>query len=135
MPTKQPQRIINALAPIRICDIGGWTDTWFAEHGVVFNIGVSCCVEVQLAVYTADQGEQRIVIHAENYGQRYALDPKALQANQWEKHPLLEAAASLLAQQQQEQGHWLSEDGPEHDVSATLEALYALAGCGLLDES
>jgi hypothetical protein len=49
-------------------------------------------------------------------------------------HPLLEAAASLLAQQQQDGGHWQSEDGPEHDVSATLEALYALAGCGISNE-
>jgi len=23
-------RIVNAIAPIRICDLGGWTDTWFA---------------------------------------------------------------------------------------------------------
>ena len=34
----QPIRIINAVAPIRICDNGGWTDTWFAGRGKVFNI-------------------------------------------------------------------------------------------------
>ena len=32
-------RVINSVAPIRICDNGGWTDTWFAGHGKVFNIG------------------------------------------------------------------------------------------------
>ena len=37
---KTPRRVINAMAPIRICDLGGWTDTWFAETGAVFNIGV-----------------------------------------------------------------------------------------------
>ncbi len=30
---KSPLRIINSVAPIRICDNGGWTDTWFAELG------------------------------------------------------------------------------------------------------
>ena len=24
-------------APVRICDIGGWTDTWFYPEGAVFN--------------------------------------------------------------------------------------------------
>ena len=43
-----PWRILNAVAPIRICDLGGWTDTWFAEHGKVFNIGVHPGVEVQV---------------------------------------------------------------------------------------
>lgn len=46
-----PLRIINAAAPIRLCDNGGWTDTWFAEHGVVFNIAAEPCVQVQIAAY------------------------------------------------------------------------------------
>ena len=43
-------RRIHAKAPIRICDVGGWTDTWFARHGRVFNIAVSPCVEVEVGV-------------------------------------------------------------------------------------
>jgi len=31
---------VSAVAPIRICDIGGWTDTWFARRGTIFNIAV-----------------------------------------------------------------------------------------------
>nr|HPL30728.1 GHMP kinase [Anaerolineae bacterium] len=85
----RPLRVINSLAPIRICDNGGWTDTWFAEHGKVFNIAVYPCAEVQLAVYPAAAREERIVIHAENYGQRYAVHPDAAS---WGPHPLLEAA-------------------------------------------
>ena len=27
MPPSSSTRIINAVAPIRICDLGGWTDT------------------------------------------------------------------------------------------------------------
>ena len=39
--------------------------------------------------------------------------------------PLLVQATSLLKQQQQPTGNWQSEDGPEQDVHATLEALRA----------
>jgi len=39
--------------------------------------------------------------------------------------PLLVQAAALLNQQQQPTGNWQSEDGPERDVHATLEALRA----------
>ncbi len=49
----RPLKIINAVAPIRICDNGGWTDTWFAGHGKIFNIGVYPYAEVQIEVYPA----------------------------------------------------------------------------------
>jgi len=49
-----PLRIINTAAPIRLCDNGGWTDTWFAERGAVFNIAAEPCVHVQIAVYPPD---------------------------------------------------------------------------------
>ena len=48
---RKPLRIINSVAPIRICDNGGWTDTWFAGWGKIFNIGVYPYAEVQLEVY------------------------------------------------------------------------------------
>ena len=48
---KTPLRIVNSVAPIRICDNGGWTDTWFAGHGEIFNIGVYPYAEVQIEVY------------------------------------------------------------------------------------
>ena len=47
-------RLINRRAPTRICDNGGWTDTWFAQYGTVFNIAVSPAVEVQLTVFSDD---------------------------------------------------------------------------------
>ena len=48
---RHPLFIINSVAPIRICDNGGWTDTWFAGHGKIFNIGVYPYAEVQIAVF------------------------------------------------------------------------------------
>ena len=38
---KYPLKTVDGAAPIRICDIGGCTDTWFAENGAVSNIAVA----------------------------------------------------------------------------------------------
>jgi D-glycero-alpha-D-manno-heptose-7-phosphate kinase len=86
-------RQVNAVAPIRICDNGGWTDTWFAGHGKVFNIAVYPYVEVQMQVRRRAGERERFTIHAENYGERYRLaDPKGA----YDKHPLLEAALDYM---------------------------------------
>jgi D-glycero-alpha-D-manno-heptose-7-phosphate kinase len=45
-----PVRVVTAVAPIRIADLGGWTDTWFAGHGLVCNIAVRPGVEVRIEV-------------------------------------------------------------------------------------
>ncbi len=90
--TSSPKLLINSVAPIRICDNGGWTDTWFARHGRIFNIGVYPYAEVQIAVHDDRAVENRIVIHAENYGERYVVDPE----KHWDKHPLLEAAIEYM---------------------------------------
>jgi D-glycero-alpha-D-manno-heptose-7-phosphate kinase len=91
------QFIIHSVAPIRICDIGGWTDTWFAGHGKIFNIGVYPYAEVQIAACNADQVSDRIVINAENYGERYVVDPDQHSSlHGWQRHPLLEAAIEYM---------------------------------------
>jgi D-glycero-alpha-D-manno-heptose-7-phosphate kinase len=90
---KRPLRIINSVAPIRICDNGGWTDTWFAEYGEIFNIGVYPCAEVQIEVYPYDDQKERVVIYAENYGERYV---RHLEKTTWDRHPLLEAAIERM---------------------------------------
>ena len=63
----KPIRTINSVAPIRICDNGGWTDTWFAEYGAIFNIGVYPYAEAQIKVFRREDVAHRIVIYAENY--------------------------------------------------------------------
>jgi D-glycero-alpha-D-manno-heptose-7-phosphate kinase len=103
MITRSPAFIINSVAPIRICDNGGWTDTWFAGHGKIFNIGVYPYAEVQIAVFVDGEQEDRIVIHAENYGDRYAVRTAGGEGMgehrdtpMWDKHPLLEAAIEYM---------------------------------------
>ncbi len=99
-----PIFIINSVAPIRICDNGGWTDTWFAEHGKIFNIGVYPYAEVQIAVYDVGQAgktsqfKDRIIINAENYGERYTVKTDRQTSHSgWDKHPLLEAAIEYMS--------------------------------------
>ncbi len=86
--------VINAMAPIRICDLGGWTDTWFAGRGSVLNIGVYPYAEVQIYVNKIKQGETRsVVVNAENFGDRYIFAPKT---EGFDRHPLLEAAIKIM---------------------------------------
>jgi D-glycero-alpha-D-manno-heptose-7-phosphate kinase len=107
-----PLRVVNAVAPIRICDNGGWTDTWFAGHGKVFNIGVSPYVEVQVRVQPLAAVPNRILLDAENYGERYAFEPGALPGRQ----PLLEAT--------------IDEVGVPDDISVEISIFSeAPAGC------
>jgi len=89
----KPLRVINSVAPIRICDNGGWTDTWFAGHGEIFNIGVYPYVEVQVKVYPVTDRQNRIILYAENYGDVYPIVPGH---SEWDRHPLLEAAIEYM---------------------------------------
>jgi D-glycero-alpha-D-manno-heptose-7-phosphate kinase len=89
----KPTRVINSVAPIRICDNGGWTDTWFAGHGKVFNIGVYPYVEVQIKVYPVEARDDHIVLYAENYGDVYPIETGN---GGWDRHPLLEAAIEMM---------------------------------------
>jgi len=52
-------------APTRICDIGGWTDTWFYPKGAVFNI----CVDLYSYVRLVENTTKTINIFAENLKQ------------------------------------------------------------------
>ena len=84
-----PHRVINATAPIRICDNGGWTDTWVARHGKVFNIAVRPLVTVRIDVFPSRSRDAPVVLDVQNRGTKYAPD---LDASSWGPHPLLEAA-------------------------------------------
>ncbi|HQZ18057.1 MAG TPA: GHMP kinase [Vicinamibacteria bacterium] len=90
---ERPLAVVNSVAPIRICDIGGWTDTWFAGHGQVFNLAVYPFAEAQVAIHAARVGAPRLMIHAENFAERYEVRH---QAPPWGPHPLLEAAIAYM---------------------------------------
>ena len=77
-------RAVSAVAPTRVCDIGGWTDTWFARHGAVLNLAVTPAVEVRVEARAAGAGP-RVAASVENEG-RAVPGP----------HPLLEAAVDQV---------------------------------------
>jgi D-glycero-alpha-D-manno-heptose-7-phosphate kinase len=83
---------INAAAPIRICDNGGWTDTRVARYGKVFNIAVRPLVHVRIERFATGTRDARVVVTAENYGVRY-LPPLE---GPWGPHPLIEAAIRAI---------------------------------------
>jgi D-glycero-alpha-D-manno-heptose-7-phosphate kinase len=82
--------LIRASVPVRVCDVGGWTDTWFGEPGRVVNVAVGPGVEVTVV---AGNGPEAVVLHVGSFGDRYAVEPGA---GRDRRHPLLEAAVDAL---------------------------------------
>lgn len=85
-----PELRVRASAPVRICDVGGWTDTWFARTGAVVSIAVGPVVEVVVSTRPRDASPQVLLVAAD-LGERYGFDVVAPPGRQ----PLLEAALSL----------------------------------------
>ena len=56
------KKIVISRAPVRICDIGGWTDTWFYPNGAVFNI----CIDLYSYVRIVESNNDKVRIFAEN---------------------------------------------------------------------
>ena len=85
--------VVKCTAPIRICDLGGWTDTWFAGTGRVLNLAVFPSVEVTVITRSRKRQEPPITIHAENYHDSYDINTRS---RSWAKHPLIEAGFKLF---------------------------------------
>jgi D-glycero-alpha-D-manno-heptose-7-phosphate kinase len=66
--TQTPIRIIRSRTPVRICDNGGWTDTWFAGHGAVFNIAVKPGIEIEMKIYPRAGKHWQAAVHSNHFG-------------------------------------------------------------------
>ncbi len=85
---------ILSRAPVRINDIGGWTDTWFAGHGRVLNLAAAPGVETRIRVSPNPGHEKRRVrVHARDFGETFEVDPEAPDLT---FHPLLQAAVASV---------------------------------------
>src|SRR5580693_2124394 len=79
-------RMIEVSVPVRICDNGGWTDTWFGGPGRIVNIAVTPGVVVSIR---STEGPDPVVFDVEAFGDRYPMVPRAPRVP---RHALLEAA-------------------------------------------
>jgi D-glycero-alpha-D-manno-heptose-7-phosphate kinase len=79
--------VVTATAPIRVADVGGWTDTWFSGRGVVFNIAVSPGVDVSVRVFERGSVPHRVTLDVANFGDHYGFELGQAPG----RHPLLEA--------------------------------------------
>jgi len=86
------ERVIKSYAPIRICDLGGWTDCWFAKTGCVLNFAITPSSQVKIKAYKNITGKPKITICAENFGDEYEIGNN----NGYHPHPLLEATIDLM---------------------------------------
>ncbi|MFZ9858767.1 MAG: GHMP kinase [Roseiflexaceae bacterium] len=77
-------RTATACAPVRVCDVGGWTDTWFARTGNVCSIAITRFVHV--SVTTSQLTPATITFDIRTYKQRLSLDQTR------KHHPLLAVA-------------------------------------------
>ena len=66
------ERRVRATAPVRICDIGGWTDTRVSGHGEVVNFAIRPGVEVQAALRHDGAGQRRVI--ALDYGESFSVE-------------------------------------------------------------
>ena len=66
---------VRSTAPVRICDIGGWTDTHFSSTGAVVNFAVDLPVHVRVQERPSEPGAPPSVeIHALDAGYRVEID-------------------------------------------------------------
>lgn len=88
-------KTIHAIAPIRINDIGGWTDTWFSKEGKVLNTAVFPLVEVRIKVMeNKENKDQRVLVRLENYGEALWINPEK---PAYDHHPLIQGAVNSIA--------------------------------------
>ena len=87
LPDSAP--VTTASTPVRICDIGGWTDTWFGGPGRVLNVAVAPGVEVSI---TTAPGPDGVVLDLRSFGERYRIRPEAGRG----RHRLVEAAVEAF---------------------------------------
>lgn len=124
----QSDRIIDSSAPIRICDLGGWTDTWFAKHGRVLNIAVAPPMKVRIRAVVGDDSRPSIVIHAGNVSNRDDCSEVSATSD-----PLLSAALKLIPPPIAVRTEiWVHSDAPPASSTGTSAAT-CVALLGALD--
>ncbi len=96
-PNRLPAGSIVASAPVRVADVGGWTDTWFAGTGMVCSVAAGPGVEVTVhTVQPASRsvrgwrvGQERVpTLHLTDFESSVLLDDAGRLALK-QQHPVL----------------------------------------------
>ncbi len=78
---------VTITAPVRICDCGGWTDTWFARRGAVLHIAIWPGVTVHAS---AMPGDETTNVRLASYDETYAFSTSRPPG----RHRIIEAAVT-----------------------------------------
>ena len=87
--------IIESIAGNRVCDFGGWTDTWFAKSGAVLNFAVDLYARVTIRT----RERPGITLFAQDYQDQIEIDDIS-NIDYDSKHALLLAALKIMNIQQ-----------------------------------
>ena len=98
-PHPPPVTAATATAPVRIADVGGWTDTWFGAPGHVCHLAVGPGVTVRATRTHAVDAASPVHVRAPDVGADYRVGPSATDG--WAtpaplRHPLIEHAVGLV---------------------------------------
>ena len=127
---------VIVTAPVRIADLGGWTDTWFSGHGAVCHLAVRPGVEVRLSARRMRDGPG-VVVDARDFGERFDLPDGGTFAS---RHRLLAAAIDSASRARDQAYHLQVTSGVPPGASmgtsaavvvAVLAAFDAIAGTAL----
>lgn len=99
----QKSLTVSIEAPVRIMDFGGWTDTWFAEHGKVLNLSVlSRDANIMKGDYSGIETIAKVKL-AKRKGSFELLAPNvskrlicSTDKGDWDKTDLIEATLSSI---------------------------------------
>lgn len=78
--------IVEASAPTRTADVGGWTDTWFAGRGLVCNIALDHRAEVRVVSHPGGERSVLLRIRMTDEVHEFAADSPP------GRHPIIEHA-------------------------------------------
>ena len=91
---KRGTGVIHSRAPVRINDLGGWTDTWFSGTGNVLSTAVSPGTACRLSfTRSRAQSWKRFTLDVRSFDCRYSFDPDDPPLD---RPPLLEAAVASM---------------------------------------
>jgi D-glycero-alpha-D-manno-heptose-7-phosphate kinase len=92
------ERVVAAV-PVRVADVGGWTDTWFGSPGRVCHLAVGPGVRVEAGLVERRPGAGPVALWAIDLGRSYDVGPSPEEG--WAhplpgEHPLLEHAIAAV---------------------------------------